>query len=107
MGVTGTRAPTSAAAPALVERVRAADPSAMVGVGLGVSNGAQAYEVTQYADAVIVGSALVKALLDAEDAGSPADLSRLRAVVAELAGGVRGGEDDAGTSPRLGGLVGT
>jgi tryptophan synthase alpha chain len=106
MGVTGARAQTSAAAPALVERVRAADPNAMVGVGLGVSNGAQAYEVTQYADAVIVGSALVKALLDAEDAGSPADLSRLRTVVADLAGGVRS-EDDTGTSPRPGGLVGT
>jgi tryptophan synthase alpha chain len=107
MGVTGTRAQTSAAAPALVERVRAADPSAMVGVGLGVSNGTQAYEVTRYADAVIVGSALVKALLDAEDAGSPADLSGLRAVVADLAHGVRGGADGTGTSARLGGLVGT
>jgi tryptophan synthase alpha chain len=107
MGVTGTRAQTSAAAPTLVERIRAADPSAMVGVGLGVSNGAQAYEVTQYADAVIVGSALVRALLDAEDAGSPADLSGLRTVVADLARGVRGSEDGPGTSPRLGGLVGT
>ena len=107
MGVTGARAQSSDAAPALVERVRAADPSAMVGVGLGVSNGTQAHEVTQYADAVIVGSALVKALLDAEDAGSPADLSRLRTVVADLARGVRGSDDDAGTSPRPGGLVGT
>jgi tryptophan synthase alpha chain len=33
-----------------------------VGVGLGVSNGAQATEVAAYADAVIVGSALVRAL---------------------------------------------
>jgi tryptophan synthase alpha chain len=107
MGVTGARAQTSAAAPALVKRVRAADPTAMVGVGLGVSNGAQAYEVTKYADAVIVGSALVKALLDAEDAGSPADLSGLRAVVADLARGVRGSDDVPGTSPRPGGLVGT
>jgi tryptophan synthase alpha chain len=89
MGVTGTRTQTSSAAPALVARVRAADPSAMVGVGLGVSNGAQAREVTAYADAVIVGSALVKTLLDADDAGRPDDLSRLRAVVADLADGVR------------------
>jgi tryptophan synthase alpha chain len=90
MGVTGARAQTSAAAPTLVQRIRAADASAMVGVGLGVSNGAQAHEVTRYADAVIVGSALVKTLLDAEDAGSPADLSRLRTVIADLARGVRG-----------------
>ena len=79
MGVTGARTQTSSAAPALVARVRTADPSAMVGVGLGVSNGTQAREVTAYADAVIVGSALVKTLLDADDAGRPADLSRLRA----------------------------
>ena len=39
MGVTGARSQTSSAAPALVERIRRADPSALVGVGLGVSNG--------------------------------------------------------------------
>ena len=89
MGVTGARAETSSAAPALVARIRAADPDALVGVGLGVSNGAQAREVTGYADAVIVGSALVPTLLAAEDAGDPDDLSGLRAVVADLADGVR------------------
>jgi len=91
MGVTGARAQTSSAAPELVRRVRQLDPSAAVGVGLGVSNGAQAREVTGFADAVIVGSALVRALLDAEDAGTPDDLGRLRAVVADLAQGVRAG----------------
>ena len=92
MGVTGARAQTSQAAPALVSRIRAADPSAQVGVGLGVSDGAQAREVTGYADAVVVGSALVKTLLDADDAGRPDDLSGLRALVADLAEGVRGQE---------------
>jgi tryptophan synthase alpha chain len=89
MGVTGARASSSAAAPTLVGRIRAADPDAMVGVGLGVSNGAQAGEVTGYADAVIVGSALVGTLVDAEDAGRADDLSGLRAMVADLADGVR------------------
>ena len=89
MGVTGARAQTSSAAPTLVSRIRAVDPSALVGVGLGVSNGAQAREVTAYADAVVVGSALVKTLLDSDDAGRPADLSSLRALVADLAEGVR------------------
>ena len=92
MGVTGARATTSSAAPELVARIRAADPEAMVGVGLGVSNGAQAREVVGFADAVIVGSALVRTLLDAEDAGRPDDLSGLRALVADLADGVRGAE---------------
>jgi len=94
MGATGARARTSSAPPELVRRIREVDPTAAVGVGLGVSNGAQAREVTSFADAVIVGSALVKALLEAEAAGTPEDLGRLREVVADLADGVR-----AGTSP--------
>jgi len=61
MGVTGARDSTSSAAPTLVARVREATTKP-VGVGLGVSNGAQATEVAAYADAVIVGSALVRAL---------------------------------------------
>jgi tryptophan synthase alpha chain len=88
MGVTGTRAQGSTAAPGLVARIREAVPGALAGVGLGVSNGAQAREVTAYADAAIVGSALVKTLLDAEDAGTPGDLTALRAAVADLARGV-------------------
>ena len=95
MGVTGARTQTSSAAPELVRRIRALDPAAAVGVGLGVSNGEQAREVTGFADAVIVGSALVKALLEAEAAGDPGDLTRLRAVVADLAGGVRAGTSAA------------
>jgi len=91
MGVTGARSETSSLAPELVARIRAAVPDALVGVGLGVSNGDQAREVTDFADAVIVGSALVKALLEAEEAGTPGDLSRLRAVVADLSVGVRAG----------------
>lgn len=63
MGVTGAREATSTAAPVLVERVRRVTDLA-VGVGLGISNGAQAREVAAFADAVIVGSALVRALGD-------------------------------------------
>lgn len=117
MGVTGPRAQTSAAAPELVRRIREMDPAAMVGVGLGVSNGEQAREVTGFADLVIVGSALVKTLLDADDAGRPEDLSGLRVVVADLAAGVRAGRGErngehsvaaqSGTSQRSSGLVGT
>ena len=49
MGVTGVRQQTSAAAPGLVRRVRAVT-DLPVGVGLGVSSGAQAAEVAGYAD---------------------------------------------------------
>ena len=87
MGVTGARTQTSSAAPLLVQRVRDAAPDLPVGVGLGVSNGPQAAEVGAFADAVIVGSALVKCLIDAEATG---DLAPLRHVVGDLAAGVRG-----------------
>ncbi len=57
-------------------------------VGLGVSTGAQAAEVAAYADGVIVGSAFVRLLLDAESpAAGVAAVARL---AAELAEGVRG-----------------
>ena len=86
MGVTGARAQTSSAAPSLVARVRSAT-DLPVGVGLGVSNGDQAAEVAGFADAVIVGSALVRPLLDAdsESAGARA----VGALAADLADGVR------------------
>jgi tryptophan synthase alpha chain len=87
MGVTGARTSVSQAAPELVSRVRAADPQMPVGVGLGVGNGAQAAEVAAFADGVIVGSALVRCVLEAPD---PAEgQRRLRTLSAELAEGVR------------------
>jgi tryptophan synthase alpha chain len=89
MGVTGTRATSSGLAPTLVGRIRELAPQTLVGVGLGVSNGDQAAEVAKFADAVIVGSAFIKPLLAAEEAGSPDDLTGLRAAVADLAQGVR------------------
>ncbi len=87
MGVTGARTQTSSAAPVIVQRARAADPCLPIGVGLGVSNGDQAAEVGRYADAVIVGSALVNCLIRAEESGG--DLGELRATAADLAAGVR------------------
>lgn len=91
MGVTGTRTELSNAAPRLVERIRGINPDVLVGVGLGISNGDQAHETGKFADAVIVGSALVKQLLAADDAGTPGDLSGLSALVADLVAGVRRG----------------
>jgi tryptophan synthase alpha chain len=86
MGVTGARERTSEAAPALVARVRPAT-DLPVGVGLGVGTGAQAAAVGAYADGVIVGSALIRSLLDAPDEAS--GLAALRQLSAELAEGVR------------------
>ena len=92
MGVTGARTETSDAAPTLVRRVRALGTGLPVGVGLGVSSGDQAASVGAVADGVIVGSALVSTLLAAEAAGTPRDLTALRALVGDLAAGVRRAE---------------
>lgn len=81
MGVTGTRAEVGHRAEELVARTRART-HLPVAVGLGVSSGAQAGEVAAFADGVIVGSALVRAL----DGGGP---EAVGALAAELADGVR------------------
>jgi tryptophan synthase alpha chain len=87
MGVTGARTAVSQQAPDLVARIRAVDPEMPVGVGLGVGNGAQAAEVAAFADGVIVGSALIRCVLEAPDVAT--GQQRLRALSAELAEGVR------------------
>lgn len=86
MGVTGTRQSVGAQAQDLVRRTRAGT-DLPVCVGLGVSNAAQAAEVASFADGVIVGSAFVKLMLEAPDAG--AGLTAVRGLAAELAEGVR------------------
>lgn len=90
MGVTGTRATVGGKAAELVGRVRAVS-DLPVAVGLGVSTGAQAAQVAGFADGVIVGSALVRVLLEAErsGAGLEAGLAGIRRLAGELAEGVR------------------
>ncbi|MDN5758617.1 MAG: tryptophan synthase subunit alpha [Tomitella sp.] len=80
MGVTGARDAVSTAAPELVRRVKA-HSDIPVGVGLGVRSAEQAAEIAGYADAVIVGSALVAKVQE-----GPAAVEEL---TRELAGGVR------------------
>jgi len=86
MGVTGARDQVGDAAHLLVERTRAVT-DLPVGVGLGVSTPVQAAEVASFADGVIVGSALVRCLLEADSAS--AGLARLTSLASGLADGVR------------------
>lgn len=79
MGTTGARDTVSSDAPTLVARGRAFTDLPM-GVGLGVRTGAQAHEIAQYADGVIVGSALVTA--------AEASTAALHDLTVELAAGV-------------------
>lgn len=84
MGVTGAQKAVDSAAGELVARTREFT-DLPVCVGLGVSNGAQAAEIAEFADGVIVGSALIKAAAAGRD--------ELVDLASELARGVRG---DAG-----------
>ncbi|MET9434513.1 tryptophan synthase subunit alpha [Streptomyces sp. NPDC006551] len=86
MGVTGTRESVGEQAADLVRRTRATS-ELPVCVGLGVSNAEQAKEVASFADGVIVGSAFVKRMLDADD--EAAGLVAVRELAGELAEGVR------------------
>jgi tryptophan synthase alpha chain len=86
MGVTGARSAVDTGAAHLVERTRKFT-SLPVGLGLGVGNGAQAAEVAQFADGVIVGSAFIRRLLDAPSEAE--GLTAVRELAAELAEGVR------------------
>ncbi|WP_025274482.1 tryptophan synthase subunit alpha [Haloglycomyces albus] len=87
MGVTGARDAVSQVAPELVERTRRFS-DLPIGVGLGVRTGEQAAAIARYADAVIVGSAMVNSLLEAP---THADgLRTLGKLTEELAAGVRG-----------------
>nr|WP_203634970.1 tryptophan synthase subunit alpha [Streptomyces sp. SID10815] len=88
MGVTGTRESVGEQAQDLVRRTRATGAELPVCVGLGVSNPAQAAEVSGFADGVIVGSAFVKRMLDAPD--HAAGVEAVRTLAGELARGVRG-----------------
>ncbi|TQL69186.1 tryptophan synthase alpha chain [Nocardioides albertanoniae] len=91
MGVTGAREKSSDLAAPLVARTKKLSRSGAdlpVGVGLGVSNGAQAAEMAAYADGVIVGSAFVRTLLD-NRSDEKAALKALASLTEDLAAGVR------------------
>lgn len=92
MGVTGTRTSVSVDARTLVARTREVT-NQPVCVGLGVSTPEQAAEVGRYADGVIVGSAFVRLVLDADSPAQAATgVAHLAAgMAAALRGARRGG----------------
>lgn len=86
MGVTGTRTSVSSSAKELVSRIRESVKTPVC-VGLGVSTPEQAKEVASYADGVIVGSALIKVLLEQPD--FEIGLKELAVLTKSLAEGIR------------------
>jgi tryptophan synthase alpha chain len=81
-GVTGTREKVSAEAEKLVNRLRQFS-SLPVAVGFGISNAAQVADVHRYADAVVVGSAIVAEMEHLE--GSPELVERITQFLTGLA----------------------
>ena len=78
MGVTGVRTEVSDRAGTLVARTRTIT-DLPIAVGLGVSTGAQAREIAEFADGVIVGSAFIRLV---QEAGSLAEAEEAVAALA-------------------------
>lgn len=98
MGVTGERATISSSPELLVERTRRAGAS-NVCVGIGVSTPEQGAKVGTYADGVIVGSALVHAMLDESgkhSKGTKTGLADLAHTVEQLSIGIHGARHEKG-----------
>ena len=84
MGVTGERGDVSVDAAGVVERIRRCTDMPVC-VGVGVSTPEQAAEVCQVADGVVVGSALVRRLLEGEGPeGAAAFVASLRRAIDEV-----------------------
>lgn len=85
LGVTGERSVASDHAAALATRVRGVTDAPLV-LGVGISTPDQAAAAARVADGVIVGSALVRRVLEADTAAAAAD--SLRVAVSDLAAAV-------------------
>lgn len=83
LGVTGVKDVAQDDAHALVDRVRDRTDRP-VAVGIGVKTRADAQAVAAFADGVIVGSAVVRAIADGDPAGAP---DRVASLVSELRAG--------------------
>lgn len=93
LGVTGTRDRVAPGAASLVQRIRA-QTSLPIALGFGISRPEHVAEVGAFADAAVVGSALVS--LIAEASGTPDLIDRVEGYVRWLKGaGPRGNETHA------------
>ncbi len=88
MGVTGVSSDVSEELPALVSAIRARAEETPICVGFGISKPAQVAAVSQYAEGVVVGSALVDLLHRERE--NPNLLPLVQDFVASLKAGTRG-----------------
>ncbi len=87
LGVTGVKGVSQDESSVLVERLRARTETP-IAVGIGVKTREDAARVATYADGVIVGSSVVRAVADGDAAGAP---GRVGALVADLRAGCERG----------------
>ena len=90
-GITGSATPNAARVTDAVARIKR-HTRLPVAVGFGVRTAANASEIAQGADAVVVGSALIDKLresLDAQGRATPGSVKAVTSLVSELADGVR------------------
>jgi tryptophan synthase alpha chain len=85
LGVTGARDRVAEGALALVQRIRA-QTTMPIALGFGISRPEHVAEVTAYADAAVVGSALVSLIATESGAGGPQLISRIEEYVRWLKG---------------------
>jgi tryptophan synthase alpha chain len=89
-GITGTQEPDLDKVRHSVKRIKSHTPLPVC-VGFGVKTPAQVRAIAEYADGVVVGSALVNAIaahLDDRGAALPSMVSSVASVVSQLAGGL-------------------
>ncbi len=93
LGVTGARAQVASGASALVQRIRAAS-ALPVAVGFGLSRPEHVQEIGRYADAAVVGSALVNMIAEVADTPDliPAVERYVRWLRRDIVPGTRGDE---------------
>ncbi len=91
-GVTGSTRVDGAAIAAQVEEVRRISP-VPIAVGFGITTAADAGAIAAFADAVVVGSALVNIIN--QHAGSPSSLEEVRGFIRELKQGIHHASDPA------------
>jgi tryptophan synthase alpha chain len=94
-GITGTRTAVAADVAANLERLRR-HTGLPIAVGFGIKTPEQAAEIVRFADAVVVGTALVDRV--AEDPGRTDLAAYVLALVSDLAAGVRGARGPEGVS---------
>ncbi|VAW11677.1 Tryptophan synthase alpha chain [hydrothermal vent metagenome] len=91
-GITGTATPDAEKVKTAVARIKR-HTGLPVGVGFGVNTAKQAAEIAAGADAVVVGSALVSQVTQAQIEGRHDAAARIHRVVSALAEGIAGGAD--------------